>query len=196
MKNKTLHVLTMCTGLIFASCSFDNLFDPDLAKTTQGNETNIAVSTQDATLELAQGATQISGIGYYDAGGECNTAGEGATFSLVLTGDLEGCLYTFVDEYDCSPGGTYMEIGREYFVGTYLGDFGTFWTNYRFEAKFEGCNEDGSYAGAEIKGRCQHPIEDGTGTGVFEGVTGRLDFKDDIDTGNYPYRGHLRSLDL
>jgi hypothetical protein len=31
----------------------------------------------------------------------------------------------------------------------------------------------------------------GSGEGVFEGATGRLDFKDDIDAGNYPYRGHF-----
>ena len=44
----------------------------------------------------------------------------------------------------------------------------------------------------EIFGRCQHPIVAGSGTGVFEGVTGRLDFKDDIAAGNFPYRGHFK----
>jgi hypothetical protein len=82
-------------------------------------------------------------------------------------------------------------IGREYFVGTYNEEAGTFWTTYKFEAKFEDCSEDGSYLGMEIFGRCQHPIVKGSGTGVFEGVTGRLDFKDDIAAGNFPYRGHL-----
>ena len=109
-----------------------------------------------------------------------------------MTGDLEGCLYTYVDEFKCSPSGTYYEVGREYFVGTYKGEYGTFWTNYKFEAKYEGCAENGSYVGAEIKGRCQHPIVAGSSTGVFEGVTGRLDIKDDIAAGNYPYRGHFR----
>jgi hypothetical protein len=28
---------------------------------------------------------------------------------------------------------------------------------------------------------------------VFEGVTGRLDMQDDIETGSFPYRGHFRS---
>jgi hypothetical protein len=46
--------------------------------------------------------------------------------------------------------------------------------------------------GAEIFGRCQHPIVNGSGEGVFSGVTGRLDMKDDIEAGNYPYRGHLK----
>ena len=40
-------------------------------------------------------------------------------------------------------------------------------------------------------GVCQHPIIVGSGTGGFEGVTGRVDFKDDVVTGDYPYRGHI-----
>ncbi len=99
---------------------------------------------------------------------------------------------SYVDGFECSPSGTYREVGREYFVGTYNGQSGTFWTNYKFEAKFEGCAANGSYVGAEIKGRCQHPIAKGSGTGVFEGVTGRLDMKDDIANGNYPFTGHLQ----
>jgi hypothetical protein len=48
--------------------------------------------------------------------------------------------------------------------------------------------------GAEncLGGRCQHPIAAGSGTGGFEGATGRLDFKDIIgDTVTYVYRGHI-----
>ena len=41
-------------------------------------------------------------------------------------------------------------------------------------------------------GRCQHLVLEGSGTGVFGGVTGRLDFKDDVEAGNFPYRGQLR----
>ncbi len=77
-------------------------------------------------------------------------------------------------------------------MGMYKGQTGTFWTNYKFEAKYEGCAENGSYVGAEIKGRCKHPIVKGSGTGAFEGVTGRLAFIDDVEVGNYPYRGHLQ----
>jgi hypothetical protein len=62
----------------------------------------------------------------------------------------------------------------------------SFQTTYKFEAKYEGCAADGAYISAELKGRCQHPIVEGSGTGVFEGVTGRLDMKDDIEAGNYP----------
>jgi hypothetical protein len=138
------------------------------------------------------GATQISGIGYWDTNDGCNAAGQGADFALTMTGDINGCLYVFVDDYKCSPSGTYREFGREKFVGTYNGHPGTFWTSYKFEAKYEGCSVDGSYLGLEIFGRCEHPITDGSGTGVFNGVSGRLDFRDDIEAGNYPYRGHLQ----
>ena len=51
---------------------------------------------------------------------------------------------------------------------------------------------DGGPLGAEIFGRCQHPIVAGSGTGVFNGVTGQMNFKDDIEAGNFPYRGQLR----
>lgn len=193
MKNKTFYVLAFCSALILVSCSNDSPLYHDLGENEKGSTlSNLAGATQ----EVAQGATQISGVGFFDAADECNTAGQGASFSLIMTGDLVGCLYTYVDDYECSPGGTYREIGREYFVGTYHGSFGTFWTEYKFEAKYEDCAEDGSYVGAEIKGRCQHPLVKDSGTGVFEGVTGRLDFKDDIEAGNYPYRGHLKGLDL
>ena len=57
--------------------------------------------------------------------------------------------------------------------------------NIQFEARYEGCAPNGSNIGAEIFGRCQHPIVAGSGEGVFEGVTGRIDMKDDIEAGNY-----------
>jgi hypothetical protein len=101
-----------------------------------------------------------------------------------MTGDLEGCLYTFVESAKCSPSGVYLETGTE----TFVGQGGTFRTTYRFEAKYQDC----ANLAVEIHGRCQHPIIAGSGTGPFEGVTGRLDFKDDIEAGNFPYRGHLK----
>lgn len=145
-----------------------------------------------ASANKVNGATQISGLGFWDATDGCNSAGQGADFALTMSGDLEGCLYVFVDDFECSPSGTYREAGRELFIGTYNGQSGTFRTTYKFEAKYEGCSDDGSYLGLEILGRCQHPIVNGSGTGVFYGVTGRLDLKDDIEAGNYPYRGHLK----
>lgn len=180
MNNKTYYGLIVCVALIIVSCNKDNPLFNDLTQSKQGSDSGYSM-----------GATQLSGIGYFDATDECNSASQGAAYSISMTGDLTGCLYTYVDDFECSPSGTYREIGREYFVGTYNGETGSFWTTYKFEAKYEGCAADGSYVGAEIKGRCQHPVVDGTGTGVFESVTGRLAFKDDIEAGNYPYRIHL-----
>lgn len=180
MKKVQLSVLTCCLALLILSCNKVNYETPDVGQ----NET--------IEIRAKAGATQIAGIGFYAEAAECDYPGEGADFALHLTGDLEGCLFVFVESYECSPSGTYREAGKEYFVGTYNGASGSFWTNYKFEAKFEGCSEDGFFLGAEIFGRCQHPIEDGSGTGVFDGVKGRLDFKDDIASGTFPYRGHLK----
>jgi len=169
-------------ALLLLGCDIANTETPEVAQ------------VESATLKSQSdnGATQIDGVGFYAAAEECDYPTEGADFALRLTGDLEGCLFVFVESYDCSPSGTYRETGNEYFVGTYQGVSGSFRTTYRFEARFEGCAEDGFFLGAEIFGRCQHPIQNGSGTGVFEGVKGRLDFKDDVDAGTFPYRGHFR----
>jgi hypothetical protein len=144
-------------------------------------------------VALAGGATQISGVAVYDApaGGKCPDPPPGVVSDyppLVMTGSLDGCLYTDVLTDQSSPSGTYRETGTEFFVGSYLGESGTFETTYRFEAKYE----DATTQTGEIFGRCQHPIVEGSGTGIFEGVTGRIDMKDDVEAGNFPYRGHLR----
>jgi hypothetical protein len=139
---------------------------------------------------LAGGATQISGVAFFADPGECvDPEGAGpprADYALIMTGDLEGCLYTFVDTTDSSPSGTYRETGTETFVAS--DGVSTFETTYRFEAKYE----DVDNLAGEIFGRCQHPIVEGSGTGIFEGVSGRLDFKDEVETGTFLYRGHLR----
>jgi hypothetical protein len=138
---------------------------------------------------LAQGATQISGVAFFDdpEAPVCAPV-PGYDYALVMTGDLKGCLYTDVGPAESSPSGTYRETGTELFVGSYLDESGTFETTYRFEAKYE----DVDTLSGEIFGRCQHPIVEGSGTGIFEGVSGRLDFKDDVETGDFLYRGHLR----
>ncbi len=137
----------------------------------------------------AGGAMQISGVGFF-AGAECSdAAGAGADFANNLTGDFEGCLYIFVESYECRPSGTYIETGTEIYVGSGdEGDDGTFSTTYRFTGKFDDCPN----LAEQVFGRCQHPIIAGSGDGDFYGVTGRLDFKDDVDAGNFPYTGHLR----
>ena len=175
MNNRIFIRLIFCLALIIFGCSKDVPVSSELTQSEQGS-----------VLGKAGGATQISGIGSFAGTGECTD--EQATFALRMTGDLEGCLYTYVENSECSPSGTYREQGRELFVGTYNGVPGTFRTTYKFEAKYQDC---ANLIGEKV-GRCQHPIVAGSGTGVFAGVTGRLDFKDDVVVGNFPYTGHLR----
>ncbi len=107
---------------------------------------------------------------------------------LVMTGDLDGCWYTNIEttKVGGGPSGVYLESGEEVFVGTLNGGpEGTFATTYKFESQWT------PYFGSELHGRCQHPIVAGSGTGGFEGATGRVDFKDEVTTGRYFYRGHI-----
>jgi hypothetical protein len=139
---------------------------------------------------FAGGATQISGDAVLDEAEPPVCAPVmGYEYALVMDGDLVGCLYTHVKTAKSSPSGTYRETGTELFVGSYLDKgSGTFKTTYRFEAKYE----DVANLVGEQFGRCQHPIVEGRGTGIFEGVSGRLDFKDEVESGTFFYRGHLR----
>ena len=135
----------------------------------------------------AQAAMEhISGVGVLPVANQCNDAPTGFDqFILVMTGSLEGCLYTDIVTARSTPSGAYLETGQEIFVGSLNGGpEGTFTTTYKFEAKFA---PDGS----EIHGRCQHPIVDGSGTGGFEGASGRLNFKDIVATGEAVYKGHI-----
>jgi len=106
--------------------------------------------------------------------------------ALVMRGSLEGCWYTDIQHAKTTNGNVYLERGRELFVGSLNGGpEGSFTTTYRFEAKL-------AADGSEVRGRCQHPLVRGSGTGGFAGATGRLDFKDIIgDEITYVYRGHI-----
>ena len=183
-------LLALCTSAALAlgaGCSPDSpiVAGPD----KQLDQTGVGAGGHPEMSQLTRGATQISGIGYFAGPGECNDPeGEGSDYDLTMTGDLEGCHYVFIETATCTAGGTYNETGTETFVGLYNGAPGTFETTYRFTAKYTDC----ANLVGEIVGRCQHPITAGSGEGVFEGVTGRLDFKDDIEMGNFPYRGHFR----
>ena len=150
--------------------------------------TLLALSTPSSAL--AAGATQFSGIAYWPGTGQCtDPEGSGASYAVVMTGDLQGCHYSFVETATCTSSGAYNETGNEIFVGQYNGQFGTFRTTYRFTAKYNNCTDF-----KELQGRCQHPIIDGSGTGVFEGMTGRLDMRDNTIAGvalDFSYRGHL-----
>ena len=111
-------------------------------------------------------------------------------FTQVMTGSLEGCWYTHIltTHDNGAPSGVYIESGEEIFVGSLNGGpDGTFTTTYQFESKWDPDVKTGS----EVHGRCQHPIVAGSGTGGFEGATGRVDFKDHVTTGEFFYRGHI-----
>jgi hypothetical protein len=140
----------------------------------------------------AAGAVQISGVGVYETTGECGPppAGFDTYPGLIMTGSLEGCLFTGVltATDHGAPSGIYQETGQEMFVGSLNGGpLGTFTTTYKFESKWT----PDVTTGVEFKGRCQHPIVAGSGSGGFAGATGRLDFKDEVTTGQYFYRGHI-----
>lgn len=137
-----------------------------------------------------EGAKQIAGIGFFAEAGACtDPEGAGADYALTMTGSLVGCHYVFIEAGECSAGGAYKETGYEIFVGKYEGQQGTFKTNYLFTAKYLDCQ---SLTG-EVTGRCQHPFENNSGTGVFLGVReARLDMRDDVSNGSFPYKGHIQ----
>jgi hypothetical protein len=132
--------------------------------------------------------TQIAGIGTFDPDVVCTDMGD--EFTILMKGSLVGCWYTTVlNVVQETSSGIYQERGTETFVGCLVEDgvevaCGSFDTTYFFNAKYA---PDGS----ELHGRCTHPIVSGSGTGGFEGATGRVDFKDDVETGEYVYRGHI-----
>ena len=178
----------MTSQALSAGCSPDSptVAGPD----AQFGQEGLGAGGHPELSRFSAGATQFSGIGFFAQPGQCNDPeGQGSDYVLIMAGDLEGCHYVFIETARCSPGGAYSETGTETFVGLYNGAPGTFKTTYLFTAKYTDC----ANAVGEIAGRCQHPLIAGSGEGVFEGVTGRLDMKDDIETGTFPYRGHFRS---
>lgn len=143
----------------------------------------LAALAMPAIPASAAGETQVSGVGTPDVGGVC-TDFPGSPFVMVMTGDLTGCWYNhgwLVDKF--TPSGAYSEHGTETFVGCYATVCGSFDTTYTFTGKY-------APDGAEIFGRCQHPLV--SGTGGFAGLTGRVHFKDDVTTGTASYQGHFK----
>jgi hypothetical protein len=144
------------------------------------------------------GICPVVGRGYYDSSGATCPAAPPDGYKdytsyppIALTGSLEGCLYIKVDAFTDhgAPSGVYLEQGREVFVGSLNGGArGLFTTTYKFESKWD----PDIATGQQVKGRCQHPIVAGSGTGGFAGATGRLDFKDVVSDGSILYRGHIQ----
>ena len=103
-----------------------------------------------------------------------------------MAGDLVGCWYTdTVEVLHSTANGAYQERGTETFIGC-LSDgttCGTFSTTYEFTAKY-------AADGSELHGHCEHPLV--SGTGDFAGITGQVDFRDDVQTGEFFYKGHFQ----
>jgi hypothetical protein len=116
--------------------------------------------------------------------------------AYTMAGGLIGCWYQ--DSFNPhSPIGTlsgvFQGTGTEHFVGCLdlngdgtcdAGDpSGTLSFTYQVSLKFD------PVTGAEIHGRCQHPIV--SGTGDFAGATGVITFHDDVANGTARYNGHV-----
>jgi hypothetical protein len=136
------------------------------------------------------GTTQISGIqSVFSPDPPVTSCPESTANPPVyeMAGSLVGCWYTdTITQFRDHPSGTIQIAGTEHFVGCLNGDAakcGTLHTTFTFTTKFD------TTTGAEIHGRCHHPIV--SGDGFFEGATGVLDFKDDVTNGTAPYRGHI-----
>jgi hypothetical protein len=75
-------------SFIFSSCQ-KSIQEPtgvnvSLKETQQEEQTSVNSANSSE-------ATQLSGIGYFDANDECNAAGQGADLAFKFTGDLNGC---------------------------------------------------------------------------------------------------------
>ena len=146
-------------------------------------------------------SVQFSGVAFYDSSGTTCPAAPPVGYEdytspyppIAFTGSLEGCLYIKIDAFtdNGAPSGVYLEQGREVFVGSLNGGApGVFTTTYKFESKWD----PDVTTGHEVKGRCQHQIVAGSGTGGFAGATGRFDVKDVISDGSLLYRGHIHAV--
>jgi hypothetical protein len=134
-----------------------------------------------ATSALAggQGSTQVAGTMLTTA---CS---DGMNIGVDMTGGLSGCWYT--DELTCRAqvSGTVQCAGLEHFVvvDSLGGKSGTLYFAYEFSGKYDWSTF------AEIRGRCNHRIIGSDGD--FAGASGVLHFKDDVTTGQAPYRGNV-----
>ena len=139
-------------------------------------------------MPASAGTTRAAGVGVFNDSCQAPVgAAPGDTGNayppIDMSGSLDGCWYTYVAGSRATPSGAYLEQGSELFVGCLNGTVcGSFTTAYTFTGRFE---EDG----AEIHGRCEHRMVDGTGD--FAGAKGVLTFKDDVVNGVFDYRGQI-----
>jgi len=103
-----------------------------------------------------------------------------------MAGGLVGCWYTdTVEVLHSTANGAYQERGTETFIGCLSDETtcGTFSTTYKFTAKY-------AADGSELHGHCEHPLV--SGTGDFAGITGQVNFRDEVQTGEFLYKGHVQ----
>lgn len=146
----------------------------------------LAVSLVTAVPAMAAGNTQISGAGMFVSTAECSGDSPNVYPPIEMSGGLVGCWYTdMVEVLHFTDNGAYQERGTETFVGC-LSDgttCGTFSTTYRFTAKY-------AADGSELHGHCEHKLV--SGAGDFAGITGQVNFKDNVQTGDFTYEGHFQ----
>lgn len=146
----------------------------------------VSVSSAAAAPASATGNTQISGAGMFVSTAECSADSPNVYPPIKMTGGLVGCWYTDqVEVLHFTDNGAYQERGTETFIGC-LSDgttCGTFSTTYKFTARY-------AANGSELHGHCEHKLV--SGTGDFAGITGQVNFKDNVQTGEFLYEGHFK----
>jgi hypothetical protein len=147
-------------------------------------------------VAAGENATIVRGDQLLQGSADCGGKGDGSDGIYAMKGDLVGCWYT--DTFDVvggNPAGGFRASGTEHFDGCLDTDgngtcdpgepAGTFGTTFTFTAKY-------APTGAEIHGRCHHPIDETRGTGDFAGAGGVLSFKDIPSEGRFPYHGYVQ----
>ena len=105
----------------------------------------------------------------------------GSDYAISLTGDLEGCWSSFVQDYKCKElqdYDLYFEEGREVFVGKFHGKQGRFRTTYTFEGAYAKGFCQSFDPTLEVGGGCKHKINGVSG--VFADAEGLIKFIDVI----------------
>jgi len=143
----------------------------------------------------------VTGTGFVPVGNECDVSNAPpspndtlAVLNMNVTGDLDGCLYSYVLWSTGELRGSYREIGIDIFVGDLyhegeLVGSGTFETFYLFEGEFADDNTQ-----TELWGGCVHPLVPNRGTGVFQDAGGTLRFTDNVSVSppTFPYKLDLK----
>lgn len=164
----------------------------------------VAMAHGGAALATGDRSTAISGNSTFS---DCGAPG--SDLALMMTGDLQGCLSVFIQDYSCRElrdFDHYQEYGREAFAGTWRGKRGRFTTDYVVDAAYaKGFCQSLDYS-LEVSGSCIHHVRGRSGAfagaeGVFTlfdvitGVTGDPvtgEFVAGSGANNFLYYGRIR----